>query len=252
MDNSFAVTIAFIALVTLVAAFIRRITRDKCLRDFQNNFVNLLQTDNKIIWGNLRVENTGIELIYKTKHQDADGHEEASYILYKCEYPKIQAILRFLDELSDKKKKHRQKQLAKTYHPRFFSRVKRKTANIFRTVRDSIAEVVNLFISRVKKTAGLGETLASQDKYVTQMKQQLMGSVGTSYEPLLERYIGHRVVLEMVRGDTAVEYSGVLKDYTAEFVEIMDVDYKAAQNDKSGKADMVVPRQYGLIRHLGE
>ncbi len=252
MDNSFAITIAFIALVTLVAAFIRRITRDKCLRDFQNNFVNLLQTDNKIIWGNLRVENTGIELIYKTKHQDADGHEEASYILYKCEYPKIQAILRFLDELSDKKKKHRQKQLAKTYHPRFFSRVKRKTANIFRTVRDSIAEVVNLFISRVKKTAGLGETLASQDKYVTQMKQQLMGSVGTSYEPLLERYIGHRVVLEMVRGDTAVEYSGVLKDYTAEFVEIMDVDYKAAQNDKSGKADMVVPRQYGLIRHLGE
>ncbi len=252
MDNSFAITIAFIVLVTLVAAFIRRITRDKCLRDFQNNFVNLLQTDNKIIWGNLRVENTGIELIYKTKHKDTDGHEEASYILYKCEYPKIQTILRFLDELSDKNKKHRQKQLAKTYHPRFSSRAKRKTANIFRTVRDSIAEVVNLFISRVKKTAGFGETLSSQDKYVTQMKQQLMGSVGTSYEPLLERYIGHRVVLEMVRGDTVVEYSGVLKDYTAEFVEIMDVDYKAVQNDKSEKADIVVPRQYGLIRHLGE
>jgi hypothetical protein len=252
MDNSFAITIAFIILATLVAAFVRRITRDKCLRDFQNNFVNLLQTDNKTVWGNLRVENTGIELLYKNKHQDTDGHIEASYILYKCEYPKIQAILRFIDELSDKNKKHRQKQLAKTYHPRFFSRAKRKTANIFRTVRDSIAEVVNLFISRVKKTAGFGETLNSQDKYVTQMKQQIMGSVGTSYEPLLERYIGHRVVLEMLRGDTVVEYSGVLKNYTAEFIEIMDVDYKSTQNDKSGKADMVVPRQYGLIRHLGE
>jgi small nuclear ribonucleoprotein (snRNP)-like protein len=252
MDNSFAITIAFIVLATLVAAFVRRITRDKCLRDFQNNFVNLLQTDNKTIWGNLRVENTGVELIYKTKHQDADGHEEASYILYKCEYPKIQTILRFLDELSDKNKKHRQKQLVKTYHPRLLSRAKRKTANIFKTIRDSVAEVMNLFISRVKKTAGFGETLVSQDKYVTQMKQQLMGSVGTSYEPLLERYIGRRVVLEMVKGDTVVEYSGVLRDYTAEFIEIMDVDYKAVQNGKSEKADMVVPRQYGLIRHLGE
>ena len=84
------------------------------------------------------------------------------------------------------------------------------------------------------------------------MKQQLMGSVGTSYEPLLERYIGRRVVLEMLKGDTVIEYSGVLKDYTADFIEIMDVDYKTAQNDESQKADMVVPRQYGLIRHLGE
>jgi len=252
MDNSFAITIAFIVLVTFVAAFIRRITRDKCLRDFHGNFVNLLRTDNKIIWGTLRVENTGLELLYKTKHQDADGHEEASYILYKCEYPKIQTILRFYDELSDKNKKRRQKRLARTYHPRLISRVKRKTANIFRTVRDSIAEVVNLLISRVKKTAGFGETIAGQDKYVTQMKQQLMGSVGTSYEPLLERYIGHRVVLEMLRGDTVIEYCGVLKDYTAEFVEIMDVDYKTPENNKPKKTDMVVPRQYGLIRHMGE
>jgi hypothetical protein len=251
MDNSFAITIAFIVLVTLVAAFVRRITRDRCLRDFQKNFVNLIQTDNKKVWGNLRVENTGIEFIYKTKHQDADGHIETSYILYKCEYPKIQAILRFLDELSDKNKKHRQKQLAKTYHPQFFSRARRKITNIFKTIRDSLADVVNIFISRVKKT-GLGETLTSQDKYVAQMKQQLMGSVGTSYEPLLERYIGRRVVLEMLKGDTVIEYSGVLKDYTADFIEIMDVDYKADQNDISKKTDMVVPRQYGLIRHLGE
>jgi hypothetical protein len=252
MDNSFAITIVCIVLVTFVAAFIRRITRDKCLRDFQNNFVNLLRTDDKIIWGNLRVENTGLELVYKAKHQDAGGHEEASYILYKYEYPKIQGILRFLDEQSDKNKKDRQKQLTRTYHPRLISRVKRKTANIFRTVRDSIAEVVNLLISRVKKTAGFGETITSQEKYVTQMKQQLIGSVGTSYEPLLERYIGHKVVLEMVKGDNVVEYCGVLKDYTAEFVEIMDVDYKSAESEKTRKADMVVPRQYGLIRHLGE
>ena len=252
MDNSFAITVAFIVLVTFVAAFVRRITRDKCLWNFHGNFVTLLHTDGKAIWGGLRVENTGLEFIYNAAHKDSDGHEETSYILYKCEYPKIQAILRFLDELSDKNRNLRQKQLAKTYHPRFFSRVKRKTANVFRTVKDSIAEVVNLFISRVKKTAGVGATISGQDKYVTQMKQQLMGSVGTSYEPLLERYIGQKVVLEMVKGDALMEFCGVLKDYTADFIEIMDVDYKTDNKAQPKKADMIVPRQYGLIRHAGE
>lgn len=252
MDNSFAITIAFIAAATLVAAFIRRITKDKCLRDFRASCVNLLHTDGKKIWGRLRIENTGLELIYQQKQKDAEGHEEASYILYKCEYPKIQFLIRFLDELSDQNKKLRQKKLAKTHHPRFPARAKRKTANIFRTIRDSIAEVVNLFISRVKKTASVGATISSQDKYVTQMKQQLIGSVGTSYEPLLEPYIGHKVVLEMIKNDKITEYSGVLKDYTADFIEIMDVDYKDENSNQPRKADMVVPRQYGLIRHLGE
>ncbi len=252
MDNSFAITIAFIAVATLVAAFIRRITKDKCLRDFRDHRVNLLHTDGKKIWGRLRIENTGLELIYQAKQKDADGHEEASYILYKCEYPKIQALVRFLDELSNENKKLRQKKLIKTYHPRFLARAKRKTANVFRTIRDSVAEVVNLLISRVKKTAGVGATIGSQDKYVTQMKQQLMGSVGTSYEPLLERYIGHKVVLEIVKNDQVIEYSGVLKDYTADFLEIMDVDYKDDKSEQPRKADIVVPRQYGLIRHLGE
>ena len=111
---------------------------------------------------------------------------------------------------------------------------------------------MNLFISRVKKTAGVGATISGQDKYVTQMKQQLMGSVGTSYEPLLERYIGQKVVLEMVKGDALMEFCGMLKDYTADFIEIMDVDYKTDDKAQPRKADMVVPRQYGLIRHAGE
>ncbi|MGD9109472.1 MAG: hypothetical protein PVG93_00900 [Phycisphaerales bacterium] len=252
MDNSFAITIAFIALATLIAAFVRRITRDKCLMDFKSNCVNLLHTDGKKIWGRLRIENTGLELIYQNKQKDTEGHEEASYILYKYEYPKIQVLIRFLDELSNENKKLRQKKLVKTYHPKFFAKARRKTANVFRTIRDSIAEVVNLLISRVKKTAGAGATISSQDKYVTQMKQQLMGSVGTSYEPLLERYIGNKVVLEMVKNEKVIEYSGVLRDYTADFIEIMDVDYKDEKSEQPRKADMVVPRQYGLIRHLGE
>ncbi len=247
-----AITIIFIILATAVGAFIRRRSRDKCLKDFSKNMVTLEDTSGKTIWGKLRVENTGLEFVYKTKHEDQQGHHETSYILYKYEYPNIAVLIRYLDELSERNKKERQKKLKKTYHPTLLRRLKRKTANIFKTIRDSVMEVVNLLISQAKKATPAGAVLSSQDKYVSQMKQELMGSIGTSYEPLLERYIGKRVVLELIKGDKIFEYCGVLKEYTVEFIEVMDVNYKAKEDEPAKKADLVVLRKYGVIRHLGE
>ena len=94
--------------------------------------------------------------------------------------------------------------------------------------------------------------MASQDKYVSRMKQDLISSAGTSYEPLLEKYIGHGVVLEMIAGDKLCEYRGVLKDYTADFIEIMDVDYSQGGAGAAKKADIVVRRKNGLVRHFAE
>lgn len=247
-----AITIIFIVLATAIAAFIRRRSRDKCLKDFAQNMVTLEETSGKTIWGKLRVENTGLEFVYKTKHEDEQGHHETSYILYKYEYPNMAVLVRYHDELSERNKKAREKELKRTYHPTLLRRLKRKIANVFKTVRDSVMEVINLLISMAKKATPAGAVLTSQDKYVSQMKQELMGSVGTSYEPLLERYIGNRVVLELIRGDTVFEYCGVLKEYTADFIEVMDVDYEAKEDEPAQKADLIVLRKYGVIRHLGE
>ena len=164
----------------------------------------------------------------------------------------IGAVIRFHDELSETNRRKREKELKRTYHPGLLLRLKRKTKNIFKTVRDSVLEIVNLLVSQAKKATPAGRMLTSQDKYVSQMKQELMGTVGTSFEPLLERYIGHKVVLELIKGDKLFEYSGVLKDYTAEFVEIMDVNYRAKEDQPERKADLVVPRKHGVVRHLGE
>ena len=246
------VTILFIIISTFVGLVFKRLHRDKCLKDFNSQMVTLEDMKGKAIWGVLRVENTGMELVYRDKRPDAKGHIEGSYILYKFEYPNIQAMIRFHDYLSDGDKAKREIDLQQTYHPEFLQRTKRKILNAFKTVRDAFAEVVNLLISKAKKSGSVGSTLTSQDKYVSQIKQELMGSVGTSYEPLLERYIGHKVVLEMVKGGKIIEYPGVLKDYTAEFIEVMDVDYNVAETDEKRKADLVVLRKYGMIRHLGE
>ena len=109
-----------------------------------------------------------------------------------------------------------------------------------------------MLISQAKKATPAGAVLTSQDKYVSQMKQELFGSAGTSFEPLLEKYIGRKVVLELAKGDKTFEYCGVLKDYTAEFIEIMDVNYKVKEDEPARKADLVVLRKYGVVRHLGE
>jgi hypothetical protein len=251
MPDALTITIIFIVLVALVGAFVRRLRRDKCLTDFSKNMVTLEETNGKTSWGKLRVENTGLELIYPERHQDQDGHEEASYILYKFEYPNIQALVRYHDQLSEAHKKARQRELKRTYHPGLLRRLRRRILNVFKTVRDSVIEVLNIAMTAAKKASPAAGVLAGQDKYVSQMKQELMGSVGTSYEPLLERYIGNKVVLELIRRDKVFEYCGVLKEYTADFVEIMDVDYKPAEQP-GRKVDLVVPRKYGVVRHLGE
>ena len=251
-ESATAITILFIIIAAGVGAFVRKRSRDKCLRDFEQNMVTLEQKSGQTIWGNLRVENTGLEFVYSEKHEDEEGHDETSYILYKYEYPEIAVVVRFHDELSEQNKIAREKELKRTYHPGFWRRLKRRILNVFRTVRDSVVEIVNLLISQAKKATPAGKVLSSQDKYVSQMKQELMTSAGTSFEPLLERYIGHKVVLEMIKGDKVLEYCGVLKEYTAEFIEIMDVNYAAKLGQPARTADLVVPRKHGLIRHLAE
>ncbi|MHC4700193.1 MAG: hypothetical protein ACYTFQ_06430, partial [Planctomycetota bacterium] len=139
-----AITIIFIILATGVGVFVRKRSRDKCLRDFEHNMVTLEDASGKTIWGKLRVENTGLEFVYPEKQQDADGHREASYILYKYEYPNIRAVIRFHDDLSERNKAEREKELERTYHPGWWRRQKRRILNVFRTVRDSIVEIVNL------------------------------------------------------------------------------------------------------------
>lgn len=252
MPDTFLLTIIFIALTTVVAAFVKGKSKDRCLVDFSKKMVRIQIKGGKEVWGRLIVESTGLEFDYLNKHKDEDGHDEYSYILYKNEFPKIEAIVLYHDQLSKENKEERLKELKKTYHPGFFRRARRRIRNFFSTVRDSILEVVNLFMGQAKKMSFAQTNLASQDKYLSKMKGELVGLAATAYEPLLEKHIGKKVVLELLRGDKAIEYVGILKDYTAEFIEVIDIDYKKEENQPPKKADFVIPRSLGVIRHLAE
>lgn len=251
MPDSFAITIAFLVLTALVGAFARRRARDRCLLSFCDDPV-VLETADDLISGTLSVENTGLELVYPAVRTNCDGHHEASYLLYKFEYSSIYALARYHRDLTAAGKTARERELRQTYHPTMFRRLRRQTSNTLKTVRDSLMELVDSILSATKRVIPAGAVLTAQDKYVSKMKQDLAGSIGTSFEPLMEKYIGHRVVVQVIRGESMQRLSGVLKDYTADFVEILDVDYRTPEDRADRNADVVMSRRHAVVRHLGE
>jgi hypothetical protein len=245
-------TIIFIALSTFVGAFIKGRKKDKCLKAFRGFIITLEDVSGKRVWGRLTIEATGMELTYTQAHDDADGHIESSYILYKYEYGNISALIRYHDYLSEENLQRRNAELKKTYHPSWLRRSGRKMVNIFKTIRDSIMEVSNVLLSQAQKTSGAGTLLKTQDKYVSQMKNEVIGSTDTAYEPMLEKYIGHRVVTEFLHKEQPVEMTGVLKGYTADFIELLDVEYWTGKEEERKQADIILPRKRAVVRHLAE
>jgi hypothetical protein len=73
ISNPFVITVLFIVVSTVVAAFIRRVTRDKCLKDFAGDMVTLHEVDGDLIRGELIVANTGLEFIYPAKQTNEHG-----------------------------------------------------------------------------------------------------------------------------------------------------------------------------------
>ena len=151
MPDTFLITLVFIAVCTIIGAFVKGRSKDRCLVDFKNSPVTLELKDGKSIWGRLDVEHTGIELMYDSDYLDEkEGHYEKSYILYKNEFPNIELIVRYQDKLNEKEKTDRENILKQYYKPNVIHRVKRKLKNFFSVVRDALVEVFNLFMGRIR------------------------------------------------------------------------------------------------------
>jgi len=256
MPDTFLITVIFIVICTVVGAFVKGRAKDACLRDFSGENVFLEQIDGKIVWGKLNVENTALEFIYSEEYLDKKNrHIETSYVLYKNEFIRVKMIARYADALSGEDKKQREKELKEITDPARVKRLGRKIHNFFGTVRDSLLEILNLFMGQVKTSMPAGKILAGQDKYVSEISREAHAAFNTAYEPVLERHIGKKVVLTMTIGGEKTEYSGVLRNYTSEFIEIMDVLIKRKADDsdeKLYKADVVIPRNLAIVRHAGE
>ena len=94
-------------------------------------------------------------------------------------------------------------------------------------------------------------TLASQQKHAKRVEKDVVGHLGRSYDPILEKHFGKRVVLEITTvGGEVQEYVGIFKDYSRGFLQVMDVSY--SDGDQIRVCDIVVPRAHASIRHGAE
>ncbi len=250
--DSFTITLLLVLIITIISSFSRRKKRDKCLIDFKELPVTIERINGEIMAkGIMNVHNTGLELKYPKAIDRNSKFIESSYLIYKYEFDQIQSIIIYHDELSDVAKKKRDKILKQTYRPSFFRRTKRNIQNFFKIIKDSLNDLVNALAMQFQKSSA-GAVFKTHEKLVKKINTELVESVGSEHDPLLESYIGQRVVFELIKGEKLYKYSGVLKKYTVSFIQLMDVMYKTEDDEKMKLVDILIPQKLGIVRHLGE
>ncbi len=226
-DVTLLATIGLIFLATLIGAYLRARRRDPCLAAFSNYMVTIECVDDKIIWGKLELASSGLELRYADAVHD-ENHIESSYIMYADEFANIEAIFRYTDELDEKTTRRRHKDLQWSLHPGPIRRSFRHVRNFISLASESLSEVIGLIIGGLRKPAGryISET---GEVHLRQLGSTFIGSVGGGYDPLLERFIGQKMVFEIMEDDEVHEHVGVFAAYSPDFFEILDVQFPQKQ-----------------------
>lgn len=227
-DVTLLATGGLVILITMFGAFLRSSRRDPCLKAFEHYHVTLEQVDGKVIWGEMELESTGFELIYRDSVQD-NNHVESSYVVYGSEFGDIQAMYRYVDDLSPEDLAQRTRDLKLYFHPGLAVRIIRHTQHFFTLAGESLTEVLGMVMGRLRKPAGryIGEV--TDDQFM-RFSTAVVGSVGTVYDPLLERFVGNKVVVELIEGNESHEHVAVFKNYSIDFFELLDVQYPQARS----------------------
>jgi hypothetical protein len=222
MDLSLFVTIGLIFLVTSCVGYLRSRITDRCLRSFDGFSVTLQKTDGKRVWGRMDLCSGGMEFTFPNR--EGGDATKSSYLLYAAEYKLVQSILRYADRLTDAERGRRDADIAWSFHPGASRRLVRRLRNFLGSATDSLRDVLALVMGRVQKM---------QDRYVaaegadtlTKLGGTVLTEVSSAHDPLLERHIGQRVVVEVIEGDEVHEHAGIFKEYSAMFLHLLDVEY---------------------------
>lgn len=251
LNNTIWITILFILGISLLIMILNRRMRDRCLKDFDGFLSTMFDKSGKRLWGRLKVYTTGLEFSYRDEHIDKEGHVETSSILYKQEFTNLFMVIRFHDELTEKNQVRRIRQLNRSFHPKLPRRLARSTRNLMVNLKDALTDITSAVVSSISSTTPAAKALTGQQRQLTRAQTELVGYAGTAYDPILERHIGSQVVIEITNPSNVVEERvGVLKEYSADFLEVMGVKYK--DKDIIRECDIIVPRSHSVIRHSNE
>jgi hypothetical protein len=218
MTQVLAVILLLLLLTVLVAAYAGRRARDRCLKGFAGDYVTIEFKDGTRAFGRLQVFAGALELRYDRPRRRRDGHVESSLVLFPDQMRRIQSIRRYGEELVEGRRHARQREIEDAYHPLLWRRVARGVRGGWNTLRDALAQTAGALVAHLRKSPpprlkkGLregGEPMPTP-------------APANSYEAILEHYLGHQVVIEERRSGGPVTHAGVLVDYTADWLQVVD------------------------------
>lgn len=242
LDNALLITVLLIFAATILGAIVAGRIRDPCLKQWRGYPVRVALLRGDRIRGRLHDETSGIEFYIDDTLASTSGRH--SFVLYKEEYVEIDTIVRFLDELTPDESRRRARALRHAYHPGLLRRGARTSRNWVNTLKDAAGDAASV-VARTSMVGG-----ATQSGRVGATSATMMGAVGRAFDPLLERHIGNRVVLVVGTGDDATEYVGTFREYSGQFLSIVDVDL--TNGSQTRKGDVIAARPRALIRHAAE
>jgi len=229
----FPLTMALMA--TLLGIIFATVRRDKLLKSLSGQLITIEMRDGKRFRGRLRVEAVGLEVIEeKTK----EGKDSVSFIIrIPDEKDGIHALVRYLDLLTEKEKERREDELKRAFHPGVLVRLARFIRNIINRFRRVLSDAFNLIFTRrlAPKLGSFAQEIGGEG----QKTVEYMTGSEADYDSLIDRLIGTKVI---VRTTGNIEYIGVFKDYTKDYIELLDVSYK---NNWS----ITVNRDEGYAKH---
>lgn len=231
-------TILVLLVFATILALIQARRRDRCLKSLDAFHVTLVETNGDLAWGDVAIYPTGLEVTYVTPVSAREGHLERSFLFYKEQYEAMSALYCYPEGLPPAEQERRAEIIRKTVKPSLGRRLWRKLRNWTGMVRDALVQSAGVVIGAAQsKQPGALTTQGSEG--MKALSKEVIGQTGTAYDPLLEQHLFCPVVLEVTRGETTRSYCGWLKDYTTQFIEVVD----AFANDAGHTRP---PRAYAL------
>ena len=223
-NNALTISIFFVFLSALVGFFAKTRAVDKCLKHFLGFWVCIEQNTGQLIQGTMRLYSTGIEMEFSQPQHDKELQlDRYSQILYKNEFSNIQLIYRYQDQLTEENQKKREKDIRRSYKPGIYKKFCRSFRNVLGSFRDAFSQSLSILLGQVKKIGPGATILKGQEKRLTTIGSEIIGYAGNTYDPILENHIGRKVVVEISQGEKKQQYCGIFKEYSPEFLEILNI-----------------------------
>jgi hypothetical protein len=221
LDTTLLAIILLLVFATILGVIQQR-RRDKCLKHLDGFHVTLAEKGGDLTWGDVEIFSTGLEITYNEPVQARQGHLERSFLFYKDQYGGMDAVFRYPEGLPPEEQERRRQQLRRTVDPSLFRRTKRTLRNWLSIVRDAAVQAASLAIGAAKARSPGSAVLSSQEGQLKALSGEIIGHVGNAFDPLLESHLFTQVVVEVTTDGTTRSYCGWLKDYSAQFIEVLD------------------------------